>query len=163
MMKQRYIPILCAAVLLGALQLPAYAADGVEIKSMAEREVTTVVNGRKKTHLTKVDKAVPGEEIVYTTTFRNLTGKPAGNIVITNPVPNDSLYKAGSAEGRNTVITFSADGGQTYAAPGELTVKIKDGKTRAAQPADYTHIRWTYKGELGAGKTGSVSFRATIK
>jgi uncharacterized repeat protein (TIGR01451 family) len=164
MQKLRFVPTLLAAVLLTAFHLSALAAPGqVEIKSIAEREVETVKNGKKETHRAPVNKAVPGDEIIYTTTFRNLAGKPVGDIVITNPVPNDSLYKADTANGANTVISFSVDGGKQYAAPGQLTVRTKDGKTRAALPADYTHIRWTYKGELGAGKTGEVSFRAVIK
>ncbi len=164
MLKLRIIASLLIAMLLTAFHLPALAASGqVELKSIAEREVETVVNGKKEIRRAPVNKAVPGDEIIYTTTFRNLAGKPVGDIVITNPVPNDSLYKADSASGANTVITFSADGGKQYAAPGQLTVKAKDGKTRPAQPSDYTHIRWTYKGELGAGKSGEVSFRAFIK
>ncbi len=164
MQKLRFVPTLLAAVLLTAFHLSALAAPGqVEIKSIAEREVETVKNGKKETHRAPVNKAVPGDEIIYTTTFRNLAGKPVGDIVITNPVPNDSLYKADTANGANTVISFSVDGGKQYAAPGQLTVRTQDGKTRAALPADYTHIRWTYKGELGAGKTGEVSFRAVIK
>lgn len=164
MLKLRFIPSLLIAVLLTAVHLPAQAAAGqVELKSIAEREVETVTNGKKEIHRAPVNKAVPGDEIIYTTVFKNLTGKPVGDIVITNPVPNDSLYKADSASGANTVITFSADGGKQYAAPGQLTVKTKDGKTRPALPSDYTHIRWTYKGELGAGKSGEVSFRAFIK
>jgi uncharacterized repeat protein (TIGR01451 family) len=164
MLKLRFIPSVLIAVLLAAFHLPAQAAAGqVELKSIAEREVETVTNGKKEIRRAPVNKAVPGDEIIYTTIFRNLAGKPVGDIVITNPVPNDSLYKADSASGANAVITFSVDGGKQYAAPGQLTVKTKDGKTRAALPSDYTHIRWTYKGELGAGKSGEVSFRAFIK
>lgn len=164
MLKLRFIPSLLIAVLLTAVHLPALAASGqVEIKSIAEREVETVTNGKKEIRRAPVSKAVPGDEIIYTTVFKNLAGKPAGDIVITNPVPNDSLYKADSASGANTVITFSADGGKQYAAPGQLTVRTPDGKIRPALPSDYTHIRWTYKGELGAGKSGEVSFRAVIK
>lgn len=164
MLKLRFIPSVLIAVLLTAFHLPALAASGqVEIKSIAEREVETVTNGKKEIRRAPVNKAVPGDEIIYTTVFKNLAAKPVGDIVITNPVPNDSLYKADSATGANTVITFSADGGKQYAAPAQLTVRTRDGKTRAALPGDYTHIRWTYKGELGAGKTGEVSFRAVIK
>lgn len=163
MPKLRFIPALLAATLLAMFHLPAHAAGTVEVKSIAEKEVETVKDGAKTTRRTPVDKAVPGDEIIYTTTFRNLADQPAANIVITNPVPNDSLYKAGSAAGANTAITFSADGGKQYAAPGKLSVRTKDGKTRPALPADYTHIRWTYQGALGAGKSGEVSFRALIK
>ena len=164
MLNLRHIPAVLAAVLLTAFQLPAHAASAsVEVKSIAEREIVGVTNGKKETRRAAVDKAVPGDEIIYTTTFRNLADKPAANIVITNPVPNDSIYKGDSAAGANTVITFSVDGGKRYAAPGKLSIRTKEGKTRPAQPADYTHIRWTYKGALGAGKSGEVSFRALIK
>jgi len=164
MQNLRLIPALFAAAVLAAFHLPAHAAAGtVEVKSIAEKEVETVKNGAKTIRRAPVDKAVPGDEIIYTTTFRNLADQPAANIVITNPVPNDSIYKGGSAAGANTVITFSVDGGKQYAAAGKLSVRTKEGKTRPAQPADYTHIRWTYKGTLGAGKSGEASFRAFIK
>ncbi len=158
------IRLLFAATLLSLFHLNAYAAPGaVEVVSIAEREVVTVKNGKKETLRSPVVKAVPGDEIIYITTFKNLTVKPAAHIVITNPVPNDSLYQAGSAIGANSAITFSVDGGKQYAAPDRLIVKTKEGKTRPALPAEYTHIRWTYKGELGVGKQGEVSFRASIK
>lgn len=162
MSKSQFASVL--AVLLAAFHLSAQAASApVEVKSIAEREIATVTNGKREMVRSPVNKAVPGDEIIYTTTFRNLAGKPAANIVITNPVPNDSLYKADSASGANTVVTFSVDGGKRYAAPGKLTVRSKEGKTRPALPTDYTHIRWAYQGELGAGKSGAVSFRAFIK
>ena len=162
----RFIPALCAAALLTAFHLPAQAqlAPGaIEVISIAEQEITTVNNGKKEIKRIPVSKAVPGDAIIYTTTFKNLIKKPAANIVITNPVPNDSVYQGGSGSGANTDITFSIDGGKQYAAPDKLIVKTKEGKTRPALPADYTHIRWAYKGELGVGQSGEVSFRAVIK
>lgn len=159
----RFIPALCAAALLTAFHLPALAADAVEVKSIAEKEVEVVKNGKKEITRVPVNKAIPGDAILYTTTFKNLIKKPAANIVITNPVPNDSIYQGGSASGANTDITFSIDGGKQYVAPDKLSVKTKEGKTRPALPTDYTHIRWAYKGELGVGKSGEVSFRAVIK
>lgn len=163
MSHARLIPALCTALLAATLHLNAFAADAVEVKSVAEQEVEVVENGSKVIKRVPVDKAVPGSEIIYTTSFRNLIGKPVGNIAITNPVPNDMVYQGGSARGANTVITYSVDGGQQYASPDKLTVKTADGKTRPALASDYTHIRWTYKGDLGVGKSGEVSFRAVIK
>lgn len=163
MLKHRLIPSLCTALLASVLHLNAYAADAVEVKSVAEQEVEVVEKGKKVIKRVPVDKAVPGSEIVYTTTFKNLISKPVGNIAITNPVPNDMVYKGGSALGANTVITYSVDGGKQYATPDKLTVKTPEGKVRPALASDYTHIRWTYKGELGVGKSGEVSFRAVIK
>ena len=163
MLKHRLIPSLCTTLLASVLHLNAYAADAVEVKSVAEQEVEVVEKGKKVIKRVPVDKAVPGSEIVYTTTFKNLINKPVGNIAISNPVPNDMVYKGGSALGANTVITYSVDGGKQYATPDKLTVKTPEGKTRPALASDYTHIRWTYKGELGVGKSGEVSFRAVIK
>lgn len=163
MLNRHLIPALCTALLASVLHLNAYAADAVEVKNVAEQEVEVVEKGKKVIKRVPVDKVVPGSEIVYTTTFKNLINKPVGNIAITNPVPNDTVYKSGSALGANTVITFSVDGGKQYATPDKLTVKTPEGKTRPALASDYTHIRWTYKGELGVGKSGEVSFRAVIK
>lgn len=157
------IPALITALLF-AVHLPAHAADAVEIRSVAEVEVEVVNSkGQKELKRQPVEKAVPGTEVIYTTTFRNLIDKPVGNIAITNPVPNDTFYKGGSAAGANTTITFSVDGGKTFATPDKLKLKGQDGKERPALPAEYSHIRWTYLGELGAGKSGTVTFRAVIK
>lgn len=155
---------LFVAMLLIAFQWSAQAAqDAIELKSIAEKEVTVLVNGKKETKRTVVSKALPGEEIIYTTTFKNTLDKAAGDIVITNPVPNDSIYSGGSAAGKNTTITFSIDSGKTFSTPDKLTIKTADGKLQPAKPADYTHLRWIYQGELGVGKVGEVSFRAVIK
>ena len=164
MLNSRFFQAFCTAMLLMAFQLPTQAASAsIELKSTAEREITVEKNGKKETHRIPVDQAVPGDEIIYTTTFKNTLNIPAGDIVITNPVPNDSIYKGNTTTGKNMVITFSVDGGQTYATPDKLAVKTTDGKTRPALAADYTHLRWIYQGMLGAGKSGEVNFRAVIK
>ena len=51
-------------------------------------------------------------------------------------------YLGGSAAGKGTVVTFSIDGGKTFDAPDKLFIKGKDGKSRPAEPKEYTHIRW---------------------
>ena len=162
--KQYFISGLCTAALLTAFVLPAHAADpgSIKLTSFAEIEITVVdKEGKAQIQRTPVDTAVPGDEIIYTTTFENIINKPAGNIVITNPIPNATTYR--SASGANTEITFSIDGGNKYAAPDKLIVTTSEGNTRPAMPSDYTHLRWAYKGELGAGKTSQVSFRTVIK
>ncbi len=155
----------CLAALLFAVSLPLHAAPGaVEVKSVAEMDVVVVnAKGVKETKRQPVEKAVPGDVVIYTTTYKNLIAKPVGNIAITNPVPSETTYQGGSASGANTDIAFSVDGGKTWGTPDTLRITGKDGKERAALPAEYTHIRWTYRGELPAGKSGSVSFRAMIK
>lgn len=163
-MRKNILNSLIFSGLLLGIQLPAYAAQGsVEVKSIAEMEVKTIKNGKTEIKRVPVKSAPPEAEIIYTTTFKNIINKPVGNIAISNPVPNDTAYKAGSAIGENTDISYSVDGGKTFGMAETLKVKGKDGKDRPALPAEYTTIRWVYKGELGAGKSGEVSFRTVIK
>jgi uncharacterized repeat protein (TIGR01451 family) len=145
--------------------LVARALDsGISLKSIAQVEVElTDKDGRKSVQRIPVRKAVPGSDVIYTTTFQNLMDKPLGNVVINNPIPNDSIYKAGSAFCKDCEISFSADSGKSFAATELLKVKGSDGKERMALPIDYTHIRWSYYGQLMAGNSGELGFRAVIK
>ena len=151
--------------LLGSFSSGVQAADAaIKVTSIAQTEVEIVgKNGKKMLKRSPVEKAVPGTEVIYTTTFENIIKKPAGNIVIDNPIPNDSEYKAGSAFGKDCDILFSVDGGKKFGHAEELTIKDADGKVRPALAREYTHIRWIYKGQLAAGKSGEVGFRAVIK
>jgi len=150
---------------LGSISGAAQAADSaISLKSIAQVEIEVVgKDGKKTLQRTPVRKAVPASEVIYTTTFQNIIDKAVGNIVIDNPIPNDSEYKAGSAFGKDCEILFSVDGGKSFAATEHLKVKGVDGKERMALPREYTHIRWTYKGQLMAGKSGEVGFRTVIK
>lgn len=161
---QHFISVFFTVALLTGLTLPVHAADpgAIIISSVAEKRIDVVdKDGKMVSTLAQVDTAVPGDEIIYTTTFENISNKPADNIVITNPIPNDTTYL--SANGANTEITFSIDGGNQYDVPDKLIVTTNEGNTRPALPSDYSHLRWIYKGELGVGETRKVSFRAVIK
>lgn len=152
-------------ILLGGYPLAAQAADGaIKVKSVAEIEVTVVgKDGKKEIKRVSPDKAVPGTEVIFTNTFENIGGKTASDIVINNPIPADMEYKGGSAFGKDCAIVFSADGGKKFGHAEELKIKDAEGKERTALPSEYTHIRWSYKGQLAAGKSGEVGFRAVIK
>ncbi|TAN82700.1 MAG: hypothetical protein EPN14_03845 [Gallionella sp.] len=150
---------------LGGFSPASQAADGaIKVKSIAQVEVEVVgKDGKKTLKRAPVEKVVPGTEVIYTTTFENIIDKTVGNIAIDNPVPNDTEYKAGSAFGKDCEILFSADGGKKFGHAEELKVKGADGKERTALPREYTNIRWNYKGQLAAGKSGEVGFRAVVK
>lgn len=152
-------------ILLGGYSLAVQAADGaIKVKSVAEIEVTVVgKDGKKEIKRVSPDKAVPGTEVIFTNTFENIGGKTASDIVINNPIPADMEYKGGSAFGKDCSIVFSADGGKKFGHAEELKIKDAEGKERTALPREYTHIRWSYKGQLTAGKSGEVGFRAVIK
>lgn len=123
-------------------------------------------NGKEVVKLSPADLVVPGDVVVYTVTATNTGNAAADKVVINNAISAHVLYIADSASsiaiGKNTTITFSADGGKTYAAPQQLTV-VKDGVTRAATPEDYTHVRWQLNFALEPQKSTSVFFKARLK
>lgn len=155
-------------ILLLPLSAGAQAQEkgSIELKSVSEVEVvTTNAAGRKEVKRVDTGKAaiVPGDTVVFTTVYRNIGAKPAEKVVITNPVPEHTLYLDKSAGGKGAAIDFSADGGRSYAAPDKLTAKDAQGKVRKAVAADYTHIRWSLTKPVPPGGKGSVSFKAKIK
>jgi uncharacterized repeat protein (TIGR01451 family) len=154
---------LSATLVCFSFALQAATPGSVSLKNIAEMEVKVIENGVSVIKRVPVQKALPDAEIIYTTTFKNLIDKPVGDIVVQNPVPNDSIYKSGSAIGSNTVISYSVNGGKSYGAPDTLKVKTKDGKERQALASEYTHIKWIYQGALAAGKSSDISFRTVVK
>lgn len=159
------LPTFTLLALLGSFSFSASAAEGaIKVSSIAQTEVeVTDKKGKKTIKRTPVDTAVPGTEVIYTTTFENTSSKPAGNITINNPIPDHTEYKGGSAFGKNCEILFSADNGKTFGHAEELKIIGADGKERTALPREYTNIRWNYKAQLAPGKSGEVGFRAAIK
>ncbi|HTE16378.1 MAG TPA: hypothetical protein VK642_15000 [Burkholderiales bacterium] len=161
----RYVVLAVFSSVLVANALVA-RAQTVELVTKAEREIEVIEKGVKVKKTGPPEKVVPGEEVTYTVAYTNKTGKPAEKIVITNPVPNHTRYRDGSAAGEGADITFSVDGGKNFAAPDRLTVAIKDksGKdiVRPAVAQDYTHIRWVLKQSVAPGQSGSVRFRVVI-
>lgn len=141
-------------------------AQGVEIVSKAEVEVKV-----KKADGTTETKRVPassvnvgpGDVVIFSNICVNKGSKPAEDVVITNPIPKHTVYVDGTAEGKDTVIEFSVDGGKSYGKPESLTVFGEDGKPRRAKAEEYTHIRWRVTRPIPTAESATVSFRAKIK
>ncbi|MGB4811571.1 MAG: hypothetical protein WBP13_03690 [Methylophilaceae bacterium] len=162
--KQLVFSLITASALSLSVAMPVYAADSVELTSKAEVDVVVKhQDGTKETKRVIAKKIAPDGEVIYTTTFKNIIAKPVANILINNPIPKDMRYTIGSASGVNTDITFSVDGGKTFAKEDKLIVTTKEGNTRPAAADDYTNIRWVYQGELAAGQSSSVQFKAVVK
>ncbi len=154
-----------AILMMLALSLQAVAQEQGHLNvttTVQKQEVTVNDSGEAETRLVAADTVVPGESVVYTITFQNISDEPAENVVITNPISEDLTYVDGSAFGPGTVIQFSTDGGQIFAAADELTV-IDDGVSRSAGPDDFTHIRWVMQNELAVGAQGTARFTAVLK
>ena len=103
-----------------------------------------------------------GDVLRYTIRFENTSSQDvtAGSVVITNPLPEETVYLEGSAMGLDTLITYSVDG-ENFAAPDALLIG-EGAQARTASAADYRAIRWAYQPLLPAGAASEVSFELLI-
>ncbi len=170
-MKRTLATVCAAGLALVALPLAALAQTGAA-RAQGTLDLTTVVekiveiqapDGSTKQELVPAAAAVPGDEVVYTVTFKNVGKQTADNIRITNPIPPEMQYVPDTAFGPGSEVLYSIDGGRTYGRAGELFVTAADGARRPAGPADYTHIRWILKSPLDAGAQGFARFRAMVR
>jgi len=160
-----------ALLLIGSLivsasyaQTLAYAQEAGRLRLttvVQKEEVSVTDEGERKTELVAAESVVPGESVVYTITFENVSDQSADNVVITNPVPQNLTYEPGSAFGPGATIEFSVDGGRQYGAPDSLFV-TDNGTLRPATADDYTLLRWVLQDELQAGAQGMARFRARL-
>jgi uncharacterized repeat protein (TIGR01451 family) len=152
------------AVCLVGVAVAVPVAGSIKVTSVAQIEVEVVgADGRKHSERKPVDKAVPGSVVLFGNAFENVGKKPATNVVISNPIPAYTEYQVGSAYGENTEITFSVDGGKSFAVAEKLVTKASDGSEQTAKASAYTHIRWLYKSQLAPGAVGEVGFKVMIK
>lgn len=152
--------------LMAAMASPIYGAGKVKVRTVAEVEVEVVNDkGEKEKKRVRAAEAevIPGDTVIFTNSFINEEQDAATNIVITNPVPKNMLYVDFSAEGKDTKIEFSVDGGKKYGAPADLKVKGDDGELRRASGSDYTHIRWIIEKPVKPKSKGVVGFKAILK
>jgi uncharacterized repeat protein (TIGR01451 family) len=104
-----------------------------------------------------------GQVVYYTVKIRNPGAKAAHNVVVTKPVPVNTRYVAESAAAPGASVTFSIDGGKTFASARELLVRDARGTQRAAAPEVYTHIRWQMRYPLAPGAIAYARFRAVFR
>lgn len=139
------------------------AEEGAIRLSNNAMKQTVVVNdkGEREIRFVEPTSVVPGDVILYTIEFENIGKEAASNIVIDDPVPNNSFYRDGSAKGDNTKILFSVDG-ENFDVAENLFV-TKSGVKTLADNKDYRSLRWIYTVPLKPGEKKSVSFKTQIK
>ena len=155
--------LLLAALTVQTAAQAQTAKPCIELKNEVQMEQEyTDAQGKKATQLVAPGKIVPGNEVIYTITAKNICDKPASAVVINNPVPEHMTYVMNSAMGVGTDITYSVDG-KSFAKLDALNVKSADGTSHAPQADDVKSIRWVYSTTINPGQSGFVRFRATVK
>lgn len=147
------VALLCAGM--------AQATGKLEISNSVFQEVeVTAEDGRTERRQVPASRVIPGDEVVYVISYRNVGDGPVANVAITNPVPAELSF-VGSA-GALPVSEFSVDQGAAFGDLADLTVPGPDGTPRQATANDVTHLRWILP-ELPAGSEGAVSFTARVR
>jgi uncharacterized repeat protein (TIGR01451 family) len=142
----------------------AGAQGSLQLTNEVFQEVTTTgADGKKTVKRVPATTVVPGTEVIYVVTYKNVGTQPAENVVVTNPVPKELALKSESTAVPGTTVEYSVDGGKTYGALATLRVVGADGKPRAALAGDVTHVRWKLARAVKPGEQGSVSLRAVLK
>lgn len=162
--------VLLTAALLAVSLWPAWAVadatDGgtVELSSRAEIEVReTLEDGSLLVRRQPATQVVPGDEVIFTLSYRNFGDQPAEDIFITNPIPEHMEFQSAAAPPPGARITYSVDGGRSFDELSNLRSRDDQGRARAAVAADCTHIRWTFEEPLRPGAAGSVAYTALLQ
>lgn len=147
-----------------AVQAAAGFDSPLEVDAIAEQRL--VEPGRDGIDVVRYVLAAQvrlGEHVHYTLRVRNTSSSPVERAVIVRALPSNTRYIAPSAVGPGAEVTFSADGGASFATANELRVSSYLGPPRRATADDYTHIRWSLRRPLAPGATALLRFRAEFR
>jgi uncharacterized repeat protein (TIGR01451 family) len=132
----------------------------VETELVAEvRETLRVGGDREAVRFVPATVLSQGQVVYYTVRIVNRSPVYAENVVVTQRIPANTAYVPGSASGPAAQVSFSADGGQTYAP--ESLQSIGDGRSPRTM-SEYTHIRWELAHSLAPGAVALARFQATF-
>lgn len=150
-----------AAAALVALATPALAAGPLAMTSriLVEKRVAAA-DGSVHTTMVPAVRAVPGDRITVSLSYRNTGPAPIADLVLANPVPRSVAYR-GPAAG-SPAPEVSVDG-RTFGALADLRVAVPGGAPRAAVADDVTHVRWRLPAPVAAGRGGELAFQAVLK
>jgi uncharacterized repeat protein (TIGR01451 family) len=159
----KVLTLLTAVMLVARLAAAADEAVPVETELVAEvREGVDIARGREVYRFVPATTLAQGQVIYYTLRIRNPEPVFATNVTVIQRIPVNTAYVARSAAGPAAEISFSIDGGQTFA-PAERFAVVADGKTQNLPPERYTHIRWRLRNPLAPGAVALARFRAVFK
>ena len=138
------------------------AAQVAAVQAVEVEKVVKKADGSVSLNREPAEIVAPGEEVIYSIRFKNEGADAASDIVLVMPVPEEVSYMEGSADGRPSTITFSADGGKTYLTRGRLTVR-ENGRERPATGAEITNIKWVLTEPVAPQTSGEVYYRGVVK
>jgi uncharacterized repeat protein (TIGR01451 family) len=158
---------------MAAMAAAAQSKPAVSLASevFVERKIVDAA-GKETVSLKKPGEVVivPGDRVVFKTSYKNNGIDAATGFRATNPMPAPIQF----VSAREDWAEVSVDGGVTWGKLAALTVTPKaeaaaDGAAsaapaaRAATEADVTHVRWVFNDPIPAGAGGEVSYIGFVK
>jgi len=144
----------------------AVADPNIQLAMSVAKETLVEENGQNVTRWVEAEDIEPGEKLKYTVTYVNVGDEPATEVKIENPIPELTVYVDETASGEGSKIVYSADGGESYSARGEVTYEVTvfgGGTDRRPANADrFTNIRWLIE-QVPPGDRGEVSFQVIVQ
>ncbi|MBW4440830.1 MAG: DUF11 domain-containing protein [Plectolyngbya sp. WJT66-NPBG17] len=131
----------------------------VELKLIAKQKVVQKDSQGKEQAswavLTKDTTVQKGAILRFQVVAKNTGDRAAEKLVVTQPIPKGTTYAIGTATQSGAELTYSIDGGKTFAANPMVQVTLPDGRAvmQPAPPEAYSHVRWTL-GKAIAPKSG---------
>lgn len=109
----------------------------------------------------------PGDLLRYTVAGVNQGDRAANNLVVTQPIPQKTVYVLDSSTVKNAGVTttYSIDNGKSFVAKPTIQVKLPDGKleTRPAPASAYTHVRWRFGQAIDPKATITAAYQVRVK
>ncbi len=159
------LSVLAAGTMMSAPAL-AQGKSAVALESVIEVEskTTDATGAVTSTYANPAKNAVvPGDMLRFSINFANTTNEQASSLSVTNPIPTAVEFIRVEEEWAQ----LSVDGGKTFGKLTDLTVADVDAEgaatTRAATPADVTHIRWKLDRPLAPQEKGSLRFYGRVR
>ncbi|MBU7581010.1 MAG: hypothetical protein KAF27_11180 [Porphyrobacter sp.] len=140
---------------------PAAAQPGspVQLEGYVKREQVVIdPSGERRSEWVDPATVVPGDRLVMGTRYINDGTGVIENLVVSNPVPPPVRV----AEVADPAQIVSVDGGRSFGAFADQTMRGADGTARPASPADITHFRWTIPA-VAPGGSGAVEFLVIVR
>jgi uncharacterized repeat protein (TIGR01451 family) len=110
----------------------------------------------------------PGETVRYVVTASNTSDRNIKKLVVTQPIPQNSIYVLGSSTLPNiqgVKVNYSIDGGKNYSEAPTIRVKNEKGEivTVPAPESMYTHVRWNFGDNFPAKTAVNATYQVRIR
>ena len=151
-----------ALIMIALVSIPGAALADAQVSMTSHIAIERMkpdANGKLHSVLEEPKIVTPGDKLVFSLNYQNASAKPAVAFVVTDPIPSAVSFAGNESSG----ALVSVDGGTSFAPLKSSFVMGADGKRRAAQAGDVTHIRWNLAAPIPAGAGGTLHFDGIVK